>query len=98
MERTADHQPITLKGQISLEFLKKRNFTGSCRGMRYNLYRQDDRLVAAVYPQPNCWECTPEEKKTYEYFELSGEGLEAAVAWLNESYKNRDWSEKGGVF
>lgn len=78
---------IHLKGQISLPFLKKRNFTGSCRGMRYNLYIKDNQLIAATYPQPYCWECTPEEQKSYKFFEASEEGLEAAIAWLNESYE-----------
>ncbi|MCC8137157.1 MAG: GNAT family acetyltransferase [Clostridiales bacterium] len=80
---------ITLKGQISLEFLKKRNFTGSCKKMRYNLFIEEGRLMAAVYPQPYCWECTPGEQKTFQSFEVSKEGLEAAVTWLNEIYEAR---------
>ncbi|MCD8346714.1 MAG: GNAT family acetyltransferase [Lachnospiraceae bacterium] len=83
-----DHFYFTLKGQISLGFLKKSNFTGSYREMRYNLFIKDDKLMAATYPQPYCWECTPEEQKTYQSFEVSAEGLDAAVAWLNESYEN----------
>ncbi|MCC8047204.1 MAG: GNAT family acetyltransferase [Clostridiales bacterium] len=94
MEERQEEQQICLKGQISLEFLKKRNFTGSYKGMRYNLFKQDDRLTAAVYPQPNCWECTPEEKKTYESFEFSAEGLDAAVEWLNDSYEKNDWNKR----
>ncbi|MCD7832605.1 MAG: hypothetical protein LUH00_01245 [Lachnospiraceae bacterium] len=78
---------FTLKGQISLAFLKKRNFTGSYRQMRYNLFIKEDRLVAATYPQPYCWECTPEDQKTYQFFDASAEGLDAAVAWLNETYE-----------
>ncbi|MCD8336949.1 MAG: GNAT family acetyltransferase [Lachnospiraceae bacterium] len=80
---------FTLKGQISLAFLKKSNFTGSYREMRYNLFIKDEHLVAAAYPQPYCWECTPEEQKTYQSFEVSAEGLDAAVAWLNEAYESR---------
>ncbi|MCD7761817.1 MAG: GNAT family acetyltransferase [Lachnospiraceae bacterium] len=82
---------ISLKGQISLDFLKKRNFTGSYKEMRYNLFIKDGQLTAAIYPQPYCWECTPEEQKTYQSFETSKDGLEEAIAWLNEAYETAAW-------
>lgn len=82
-----EHSYFTLKGQISLAFLKKSNFTGSYRKMRYNLFIKENQLIAATYPQPYCWECTPEEQKTCQSFEVSNDGLDAAVAWLNEAYE-----------
>ncbi|MCD7765374.1 MAG: GNAT family acetyltransferase [Lachnospiraceae bacterium] len=82
---------ISLKGQISLDFLKKRNFTGSYKEMRYNLFIKDGQLTAAIYPQPYCWERTPEEQKTYRSFEASKDGLEEAIAWLNEAYETAAW-------
>ncbi len=86
-----ENKYFTLDGQISVGFLKKRNFTGSYKGMRYNLFVKDGQIVAATYPQPYCWECTPEDKKTAQSFELSQEGLDAAIAWLNESWGEHSW-------
>lgn len=89
--RNMEQSYISLKGQISLDFLKKRNFTGSYKEMRYNLFIKDGQLTAAIYPQPYCWECTPEEQKTYQSFETSKDGLEEAIAWLNEAYETAAW-------
>lgn len=78
---------ISLKGMFSLALVKKERFCGSHGKMRYMLCRTDDRLQAAVYPEPYCWEATPEEQKEKELFELSDAGIEEAVAWLNRKYE-----------
>ncbi len=78
---------IDLGGQISVQFLKKRQFTGSYQGMRYILFsRPEDVLRAVVWPEPMNYEKTPEEKKHGKDFALSDEGLDEAIAWLNEEY------------
>ena len=40
----------------------------------------------ALYAEPFCWEATPDEQKQSQLFELSNEGIEQAVAWINQKY------------
>lgn len=88
---------IDLSGDISIPFLKKSRFTGSFRGMRYVLRKQErvveeaseDRetvLEAVIWPEPMNFEHTPDEKKHGRDFSFDQEGLQQAVAWLNEEY------------
>lgn len=77
---------ISLKGMVSLAFLKKERFTGSYGTMRYMLCMEEERLKAAVYPGPYCWEETPDDQKITEFFEGSALGLKSAVEWLNKMY------------
>lgn len=77
--------------KISLNFIKKENLTGSYQGMRYMLKKQEEKLVAVIWPEPFCFEVTPDEKKESVEFELSMDGKKQAVAWLNEQYeKNKE--------
>ncbi len=81
---------INLDGMISIPFLKKTVFTGSYRGMHYLLRKQEledgNRIQAAVWPGPYIFSLTEEEKKTYQEFDFSREGIEEAVRWLNLQY------------
>lgn len=80
---------IEVKGMLSISFLKKERFTGSCRKMRYMLCMEEGKIKAIVYPGPYCFEATPEEEKETEFFEASPEGLERAVDWLNQMYQEK---------
>lgn len=82
-------QEISLKGMFSLALIKKERFAGSHKGMRYMLMLEDGKIKASVYPEPNCWEATPEEQKESEFFEYSDEGCQEAVAWLNRKYEEQ---------
>ena len=84
---------ISLKGMFSLALVKKERFTGSYRQMRYMLCAEDGKLKANVYPQPWCWEATPEDQRETAYFDLTNAGIDDAVRWLNRKY-NEQWSEK----
>lgn len=71
--------------------LKKEPFSGSHRGMRY-LFNGDDGKESTtfsvwVYPEPWCFEQTPDEQKEHAVFPLSDEGMDQAVAWLKERYE-----------
>ncbi len=91
---------IDLHGQISLDFLKKRRFTGSYQGMRY-LLRKSEQAVdnadkgketktvieAVIWPEPFSYDATEEEKKHKREFAFCQEGIWEAVGWLNEEYK-----------
>ena len=83
-------------------------FFGSYKGMRYRLAREplenvkfvpvDKRgpatLMATVWPEPYSYGVTDKELMTSENFEVSQEGFEAAVAWINQQYESRisEWT------
>ena len=83
-------------------------YFGSYKGMRYRLAREplenvkfthlDKRgpatLMATVWPEPNSYAHTDDSLKTTENFEVSQEGLEKAVQWINDQYTSREseWS------
>ncbi|SFC43844.1 hypothetical protein [Butyrivibrio sp. YAB3001] len=82
-------------------------FFGSYKGMRYRLAREplenvkftpiDKRgpatLMATVWPEPNSYGQTDKSLMTSEHFEVSQEGLENAVKWINEQYESRSWEQ-----
>ncbi len=93
---------IDLHGDISIPFLKKSRFTGSYRGMRYQLDRQEQVITeakdgaeaqtetvirAVIWPEPLNYEKTPEEKKHSRSFPFTTEGIWQAVDWLNEEHE-----------
>ena len=43
-------------------------------------------LKTTIWPQPFCFDKTPDEKKSEKTFEFSPEGLAQAVNWLNDRY------------
>ena len=45
-------------------------------------------LKTSIWPQPFCFDKTPDEKKSAKVFDFSPEGLSLAVDWLNERYIN----------
>ena len=84
-------------------------YFGSYKGMRYRLAREplenvkfvpvDQRgpatLMATVWPEPNAYAHTADNLKTCEHFEVSQEGLEKAVEWINGQYESRidEWTK-----
>ena len=72
---------------LSLEFLKKSEYTGSHSGMRYRLEgvtaEEERRLKVTLWPEPFSYGATPDEQKRSEEFDFSEEGILAAVDWMN---------------
>lgn len=73
---------------LSMEYLKKTEFTACHQGMRYRLEGITDeegnkRLKATVWPEPFNFFTTPEEQKTSEIFDFSDDGVQDAVDWMN---------------
>ncbi|MCM1569296.1 MAG: hypothetical protein NC081_07595 [Roseburia sp.] len=80
---------------LSMEYLKKTEYTGCHQGMRYRLEKAENeagekRLKATVWPEPFNFFSTPEEQKTTELFTFDEDGLGDAIAWMN----NRLFEEK----
>ena len=70
---------------LSINFLKKECYTGSHCGTRYYLAAADGLIKACVYPEPWCFEATPEDQKTWKEFTFTQDGLSDAVAWIDSS-------------
>lgn len=72
---------------ISIQYIKKDDFTGSYKGMRYRLSKAGDGMEVVIWPGPYNFFKTPEQKKQRKNFDLTIEGKEEAVKWLNEQYE-----------
>lgn len=81
---------IDLHGDISIPFLKKSRFTGSFKGMRYQLEKAEGEdgpvIRATIWPEPFNYERTPEEQKHSQDFPFETDGIWAAVDWLNAEH------------
>ena len=74
---------------LSIEYLKKTEFTGCHQGLRYRLegVKGEDgekTLRCTVWPEPFNFVKTLEEKKESEEFPFGEDGVTDAVAWMNE--------------
>ena len=74
---------------ISIQYIKKDDFTGSFKGMRYRLSKSGDKMEVVIWPGPYNFLKTPEQKKQRKAFPLTIEGKENAVKWLNEQYEGQ---------
>ena len=72
-----------LKSSIALNFIKKEAMTGSYKGMRYRLSRSGEEIEACIWPEPYNYIKTDEKLKQFNRFELTEEGKDKAVDWLN---------------
>ena len=81
---------LTREDFLPLNFVKKEDFTGSHKGMRFLLHQEsvdeEKKLKVYVWSEPFGFEATPDEKKLFELFAFSEEGLEQAIAWMNEKH------------
>ena len=84
---------------LSMEYLKKTEFTGGFQGMRYRLegVNTDDgrQLKATVWPEPFNFFTTSEELKISELFTFDEDGITDAIRWMNERYfdDSKKWEQ-----
>lgn len=86
---------------------KKAVLKASFQGMRYQVEQHTEKeneekmLRATVWPEPFCFEKTPEEKKMVQDFSYSEEGLNQVYEWLCHTYEERqeEWNQvkEGGI-
>lgn len=73
---------------LSMEYLKKTEFTGCHRGMRYRLEgvssEEGKQLKVTVWPEPFNFFKTPQEQKSSALFSFDEDGVTDAVAWMND--------------
>lgn len=85
---------IDLHGQAGLPYINRGVYTGSYKGMRYRMCKKETEekgkyLEAVIYPEPFCFEVTPEEQKQWGEFPFTSEGFDEAVVWLNQEYESQ---------
>ena len=75
---------------MPINYLKKEAFTGSFHQMRFREEKKegDDGtlLLVTCWPQPYCFDATPEEQKTAKTFSFTEEGLCESISWLRKMY------------
>lgn len=80
---------ITRDDILSIEFLKKTEYTGCHQGMRYRMEKVENeegkRLKITVWPEPYNFVTTPETEKKSRDFSFDGDGMDDAVAWMNDA-------------
>lgn len=87
---------------LSMEYLKKTEYTGCHKGMRYRLEcvssEERKRLKATVWPEPFNYLMTPETDKQSAEFDFSEDGVVDAVAWMNDRlFEDRErWRKASG--
>lgn len=87
---------------LSMEYLKKTEFTGCHQGMRYRLEGVTDaegqkRLRVTVWPEPFNFFTTSEEEKESAEFLFHEDGVVDAVAWMNDRlFQKKDRWEHAG--
>ena len=73
---------------LSMEYLKKTEFTGSHQGMRYRLEgvssEDGKKLKVTVWPEPFNFFKTPAEEKESAEFSFDEDGVSDAVSWMND--------------
>lgn len=73
---------------LSMEYLKKAEFTGCHQGMRYRLegvaQESEKKLHVTVWPEPFNFFTTPDEEKESAEFSFDEDGVVDAVAWMND--------------
>lgn len=73
---------------LSMEYLKKTEYTGCHQGMRYRLEgaQQEEKkaLKVTVWPEPFNYFNTKEEDKTVNYFSFDEDGILDAIRWMNQ--------------
>lgn len=74
---------------LSLNFLKKENYPGSCCGTRYYLIKSENVLKICTYPDLWCFEKTPDEQKSWAEFPFSQEGLDQALQWIEKQVEEK---------
>lgn len=73
---------------LSMEYLKKTEFTGCHKGMRYRLEGVDGqdgekKLRCSVWPEPFGFGKTAADKRDTAEFAFEESGVTDAVAWMN---------------
>ena len=83
---------------LSLNFVRREDFSGSHKGMRFLLHyeaeNEEKKLKVYIWSEPFGFEATPEGQKLSSFFEFSEEGLHQAIDWMNQKYEQVRYKEE----
>lgn len=95
---------------LSMEYLKKTEYTGCHQGMRYRLegamQGEEKKLKVTVWPEPFNYFNTRPEDKTESFFSFDEDGILDAIRWMNQRlFEEKDkwegalgrWKEYAGL-
>ena len=84
---------------LPMGFLKKSDFSGSYKGLRYRLKiisetvtsdsgeeRKEDHLLCETWPGPFNYHTTPDEVKMSNKFSFDEDGVCDSISWMNDVY------------
>lgn len=81
---------LTRDDFLSLNFVKKEDYTGSYKGLRYMLHQEtveeEKKLQVYIWPEPYGFAATSEDVKEVQLFSFDEQGLLNAIEWMNERY------------
>ena len=74
---------------LSMEYLKKTEYSGCHQGMRYRLEKKEKEdggkeLLVTVWPEPFNFFTTPEDQKARQAFSFDEDGVVDAISWMND--------------
>lgn len=86
---------------LSMEYLKKTEYTGCHQGMRYRLEGAskdgEKVLKVTVWPEPFNYFNTRPEDKTENYFSFDEDGILDAIRWMNQClFEDKEKWERAG--
>ena len=77
---------------LSLNFVKKEDYSGSYKGMRYLLHQaeveEEKKLQIYLWPEAFCFDVTPDEQKISEMFPFNEDGMAKGIDWMNSQYES----------
>ena len=80
--------------KISIAYIKKVEYTGGYKGMRYMIKKSGDgEMEVSIWPEPLCYAKADKETMIKKNFPLTLDGKEEAVNWLNSVYAEKFASE-----
>lgn len=86
---------LELRDLMPINFLKKENFTGSHKGMRFRMEKleiegeEKPRLGVTIWPEPYGYDATPEEEKEKIVLDFDADGIARGMDWLNEQIESQ---------
>ena len=66
-----------------LNYYKKNTYMGSDGPLYYRIYRVEEELESVCWPGPFIYDKTPEERKHYNRFPYTEDGMNEVIAWLD---------------
>ena len=84
---------LELKDFMPINFLKKEKFTGSHKGMRFQMEKveaegeEKPKLGVTVWPEPYGYDATPDSEKEKVLFDFNADGLAQGVDWVNQQFE-----------